>query len=121
MTNFFLRSARQAKRLGDSRERIQLMQQIADNTEWSIKDFTQFGQLMRVSEFRSEYDTSLYSLDPKCEHVMLYPQMYYIHLLTNGKWSYDGLFGDEAFSHRELMVVEEYVYSEILKLEKSST
>tara|TARA_R110000744_G_scaffold20092_6_gene52723 strand:- start:707 stop:1072 length:366 start_codon:yes stop_codon:yes gene_type:complete len=121
MTNFFLRSAYQAKLLGESHDRIQLMQQLADRTEWSYKDLSQFGQLMPVAAFRSEYDVSLYTLNDDCTDVMLYPQMYYINLLKDGTWSYHGLFDGKVFSDQQLEVVEEYVYNDVLKLERSST
>lgn len=121
MINFFLKAARYSKRVGESAERIRQLQQTADQTEWDVKDFTQFGQLLPLSQFKSEYDTSIYSFDSKCKDIMLYPQMYYIQLLDNGRWSYDGLFRKTPFQSPRLEEVESYVYSQIQKLEKSST
>ena len=121
MRGFFIRAAQQAKQDSDSRERIQLMQQMSDKKEWKFRDFAQFGQLMPVSHFRAEHDTSLYSIDDKCKDVMMYPRMYYIQLLTNGKWAYDSLFRKTLFAHQNLEVVEEFVYNEIKNGEKSST
>lgn len=121
MQRFFLKCAQHAKRIEDAHERIQMMQQLADATEWSCKDFSRFGHPMSIAEFKSEYDTSLYAVEPTCTDVILYPQMYYIQLLENERWIYHGLFGDTHFSHHLLESVEEYLYMDILKSEKTPT
>ena len=119
MNAFFQQAARQAKKAGDSHERIQLMQQLSDREDWSVKDFSQFGQLMPVAEFRSEYDLAIYEIHDDCTDIMLYPQMYYINLLKDGTWSYKGLLTPTViFCDHRLDVVEAYMYNDILEVEK---
>jgi hypothetical protein len=118
MKSFFLKASRYAKRIQDSRDRIQTLQQMADKTEWNIKDFTQFGQLMPRKDFTAEHDTSIYNIDDDCVDVMMYPQMYYIQLLKNGMWLYQNIFDKITYDDRKLEKVEEYVYNQITDIER---
>ena len=113
MKTFFLKASNHAKRIEDSRDRIQILQQMADKTEWSIKDFTQFGQLMTRKDFTANHDTSIYNINDDCVDVMMYPQMYYIQLLKNGIWSYKNIFDKITYEDRKLEVVEDYVYKHV--------
>jgi len=117
MKTFFLKASNHAKRIEDSRDRIQTLQQMADKTEWSVKDFTQFGQLMTREDFTATHDTSIYNIDDEALHVMMYPQMYYIQLLKNDMWLYKSIFSKISYEDRKLEAVESYVYNQI----KSST
>jgi hypothetical protein len=121
MQRFFLKCAQHAKRVGDAHERIHTMQQLASASDWSCKDFSRFGHPMSIAEFKSEYDTSLYTVDPTCTDVILYPQMYYIQLMAHERWMYHGLFRDAHFSHHLLESVEEYMYEDVVKSEKHLT
>lgn len=118
MKSFFLKASRYAKRTQDSRDRIQTLQQMADKTEWNIKDFTQFGQLMPRKEFTAEYDTSIYNLNDECTDVMMYPQMYYIQMLKSGIWAYKNIFDKITYENRKLEKVEEYLFQHVIDIEK---
>tara|TARA_R110001606_G_scaffold152436_1_gene293139 strand:+ start:77 stop:451 length:375 start_codon:yes stop_codon:yes gene_type:complete len=121
MKSFFLKAARYAKRIGAKRKRIQTLQQMSDKTEWCIKDFTQFKKLISRSDFTAEYDTSIYNIHDSAKEMMMYPQVYYIQLLDDGTWLYEGIFDDIVFESKKLSVVEEYVYKQITSLPRKTT